>query len=162
MKAIVAVDENWGIGRKNELLVAIPADQKNFRNITTGNVVILGRKTMSGFPGGMPLKNRTNIVISKTVSEPKGDEIICHSIEETLEYVKRYNTDDVFVIGGESIYKQFLPYIDEAIVTMIDHAYEADAYFPNLDKDDEWEMTEESEEQTYFDITYTFRTYKRK
>lgn len=162
MKAIVAVDENWGIGRKNELLVAIPADQKNFRNITTGNVVILGRKTMAGFPGGMPLKNRTNIVISRTVNEPKGDEIICHSVEETLEYVKQFDSDSVYVIGGESIYRQFLPYIDEAIVTRIDHTYEADAYFPNLDADDEWEMTEESEEQTYFDITYTFRTYKRK
>lgn len=162
MKMIVAVDNNWGIGNKNELLIRIPSDQKMFRETTTGKVVVMGRKTLDSFPNGLPLKNRTNIVLTKENRAPKGEEIILHSVEETLEELKKYPEEDIYIIGGETIYKQFLPYCNEALVTKIDHAYAADAYFPNLDQDPEWKVESESEEQTYFDITYAFMKYVRK
>ncbi len=160
MKLIVAVDENWGIGCKNELLVRIPSDQRFFRETTTGNVVVMGRKTLDSFPGGKPLKDRVNIVLTKENRESINGEVIVHSVEEALEEIKKYS-EEIYIIGGETIYRQFLPYCDEAYITKIEYSYEADAHFPNLDEDDEWEMVEESEEQTYFDIPYTFTTYKR-
>jgi len=161
MKAIVAVDKNWAIGHKGKLLVSIPSDMKRFREMTTGKVVVLGRKTMATFPNGMPLKNRTNIVLTTDESYTAGDAIIVHSIDELLEELKKYNSDDVYIIGGDSVYKQMLPYLDICEVTKIRHAYDADTFFPNLEKNDEWEIIEESEEQIYFDLEYTFQTWKR-
>lgn len=162
MNIIVAVDENWGIGRKGELLVRIPNDQKFFREETTGKVVVLGRKTMETFPGGRPLKNRKNIILStKPDYKVEGAEVV-HSIKELLEAVKEYPSEDVYIIGGDSVYKQMLPYCDVAHVTKIDMAYDADAYHPNLDKDPEWEITADSDEQVYFDLTYHFVKYERK
>lgn len=162
MKLIVAVDNNWAIGNKGQLLVSIPNDHKNFRLTTTGKVVVLGRKTMDTFPQGQPLKNRTNIILSRDVNYKVNGAIVVHSIDELLEELKKYNSDDVYIIGGDSIYKQMLPYCDTAIVTKIDHEYEADAYFPNLDKDEAWHIVSESEEETYFDIEYQFITYTTK
>lgn len=161
MKLIVAVDANWGIGCKNELLVRIPADQRMFREKTTGNVVVMGRKTLDSFPGGKPLKDRVNIVLTGERRESLNGEIYVRSVEEVLEEIKKYSEESIYIIGGETVYRQFLPYCNEAYVTKIDHKYEADAYFPNLDENAEWEVTEESEEQTYFDITYTFVKYER-
>lgn len=161
MKLIVAVDANWGIGCKNELLVRIPSDQRFFRETTTGNVVVMGRKTLESFPGGKPLKDRVNIVLTKENRSGEYGEVIVHSIEEAMEEIKKYPEKIIYIIGGETIYRQFLPFCDVAYVTKIDHAYEADAYFPNLDEDSEWKLAEESEEQTYFDITYTFARYER-
>ena len=161
MNLIAAVDENWAIGYKNELLVRIPSDQKFFREETTGKVVVLGRKTMETFPGGKPLKNRTNIVLSTNKGYEVDGAIVVHSIEELLEELKKYPSEEVYIIGGESIYKQMLPYCDVAYVTKIDYAYAADAYFPNLDQNDEWTMTATSEEQTYFDLEYAFTKYER-
>lgn len=161
MKLIVAVDANWGIGCKNELLVRIPSDQRFFREKTTGNVVVMGRKTLESFPGSKPLKDRVNIVMTKENRESLNEEVIAHSVEEVLEEIKKYDEESIYIIGGETVYRQFLPYCNEAYVTKIDHKYEADAYFPNLDEDKEWEMVEEGEEQTYFDITYTFTKYER-
>ncbi|ROR28252.1 dihydrofolate reductase [Mobilisporobacter senegalensis] len=161
MNLIVAVDKNWAIGLKNQLLVRIPADQRFFRTETTGKVVVMGRSTLESFPGGQPLKNRTNIVITRQNDYNMKDTMILHSIEEALEEVKKYPSNDVYVIGGESIYKQMLPYCDVAYVTKIDYAYEADTYFPDLDDMPDWELAEESEEQTYYDLEYTFRKYVR-
>lgn len=162
MNLIVAVDANWSIGNKGELLVRIPADHKMFRQETTGKVVILGRKTMDTFPGGQPLKNRTNIILTRNPDYQAGEALVVHSVEELLEKVRHYDTRDVYVIGGTSVYEQLLPYCDTAHVTKIDHVYEADANFPNLDEDPEWEITADSEEQYYFDITYHFLKYERK
>lgn len=162
MNLIVAVDQNWAIGKDNKLLVSIPADMKMFREETSGKVVVLGRKTLETFPNGLPLKNRTNIVITKNPDFDGKGAIVVHSIEETLEEVKKYPSEDVYCIGGDSIYKQMLPYCDTAHVTRIDFAYEADSYFPNLDEDEDWEITAESEEQTYFDLEYQFVKYERK
>ncbi len=162
MNCIVAVDENWAIGYKNELLVRIPADQKFFRQETTGKVVVLGRKTLETFPQGRPLPNRINIIVSTKQDYQVKDAIVVHSIEELLEELKKYDTKDVYIIGGDSIYKQMLPYCDTAHVTKIDRAYEADTYFPNLDEMGEWEITADSDEQVYFDLTYHFLKYERK
>ncbi len=162
MNLIVAVDSNWAIGNKNELLVRIPNDHKHFREETTGKVVVLGRKTLETFPQGQPLKNRTNIILTTDRKYQVKDAIIVHSIEELLGELKKYNDEDIYIIGGESVYRQMLPYCDVAHVTKIDRAYEADTYFPNLDKDENWHITADSDEQTYFDIAYQFLKYERK
>lgn len=162
MNLIAAVDSNWAIGNKERLLVSIPNDHKHFREETTGKVVVLGRKTLQTFPQGLPLKNRTNIILSRDRDYKVKDALVVHSVEELLEELKKYHSDDVYVIGGESIYRQLLPYCRTAHVTKIDHAYEADAYFPDLDSDPEWEITADSDEMTYFDIAYTFLKYERK
>lgn len=162
MNMIVAADEHWAIGYKNKLLVSIPNDQKRFREETTGKVVVLGRKTLQTFPQGQPLPNRTNIILSRDKNFQVKGAIVVHSLEELFEELKHYDTRDVYVIGGESIYRQLLPYCDTAHVTRIEHTYEADAHFPDLDKDSGWEITADSDEQTYFDLAYTFVKYERK
>lgn len=162
MNIIVAVDNNWAIGNKNELLIRIPNDHKHFREETTGKVVVLGRKTLETFPQGLPLKNRTNIILSKDKEYRVKDAIVVHSVDELLKELQNYNDEDVYIIGGESVYRQMLPYCNIAHVTKIDHEYEADTYFPNLDKEDAWEITADSDEQTYFDIAYQFLKYERK
>lgn len=140
----------------------IPADHKNFRQETTGKVVVLGRKTLETFPQGMPLQNRTNIILSTNPDYRVKDAVVVHSKEELDAELKKYPTEDVYIIGGESVYRMMLPACDVVHVTKIDHDYEADAYFPNLDNDDAWEITAESEEQTYFDLPYYFVKYERK
>ena len=162
MNIIAAVDNNWAIGFRGQLLVSIPNDQRHFREETTGKVVVLGRKTLQTFPQGQPLKNRTNIILSTDKKYQVKDAIVVHSVEELLEELKKYPSEDIYIIGGESIYRQMLPYCDTAHITKIDHEYQADTYFPNLDKDEEWEITADSDELTYFDIPYTFVKYERK
>jgi dihydrofolate reductase len=162
MTIIVAADENWAIGNKDDLLVRIKEDHRNFKALTKGNVVILGRKTLCTFPGGMPLKERTNIIMSRDPEYKVEGAEVAHSVEELLEIVKQYDDDKVFVIGGGTIYDQLLPYCNKAVVTRLDHAYEADTYFHDLDADDEWEITDTSDEMTSFDLTYHFVTYERK
>ncbi len=161
MNLIVAVDKNWAIGKENKLLVSIPQDMKFFRETTMGKVVVMGRKTLESFPGGQPLKKRTNIVITRDKNYSVKDAIVVHSVEEALEELKNYNSEDVYVIGGDSIYRQMLPYCDVAHVTKIDHAYEADTYFPNLDEKEDWIVTGVSDEQTYFNLEYEFVRYER-
>ena len=162
MNLIVAVDENWAIGKDNSLLVSIPADMKFFRQTTTGNVVVMGRKTLESFPNGLPLKNRTYIILSRNPDYQIKDATVVHSVEELLEELKKYEHEQIYVIGGDSIYKLLLPYCETAHVTRIEHAYEADTYFPNLDNEKEWEITGESEEQTYFNLEYRFVKFERK
>lgn len=163
MNLIFSVDKNWAIGYKNELLIRIPDDMKQFREKTTGKVVIMGRKTLESFPNSKPLKNRLNIVITTRKDYKAEGAVIVHSIDEALDVAKKYQSEDVFVIGGGSIYKDMLSYCDTAYVTYIDHEYAADTFIPNLDEmQEEWELVDESEENTYFDLEYYFRTYKRK
>ena len=161
MNCIVAVDNNWAIGYKNNLLVSIPADMRFFKNETTGKVVVMGKNTLESFPGGKPLANRTNIVVALEKDYKVPGATVVNSIEEALEAVKEYDTNDVYIIGGGSIYKQFLQYCDVAHVTKIDYAYQADTYFPNLDEDKEWELVGDSDEQTYYDLEYRFLKYER-
>jgi dihydrofolate reductase len=161
MNIIVAVDKNWAIGKDNKLLVSIPADMKMFRQETSGKVVVMGRRTLESFPNGLPLKNRTNIVLTSNKNyDAKGAQVV-HTLEELLEEIKKYPAEDVYCIGGDSVYKLLLPYCDVAHITKIDFAYEADRYFPNLDEMPEWKVTAQSEEQTYFDLEYRFVKYER-
>lgn len=162
MNAIAAVDANWAIGNKNRLLTSIPADMKFFREKTMGHVVVMGRKTLESFPNGLPLKNRVNIVLTANRSYKVKDAVIVHTKEELLEELKKYDSNELYVIGGGSIYEMLISYCDTAYITKIDHAYAADTYFPNLDQMDDWEMTEVSEEQTCFDLEYVFAKYERK
>ena len=122
----------------------------------------MGRKTLESFPGGQPLKNRVNVVLTTDKNYKVKDTVIVHSVEEMVEELKKYDSEDIYVIGGESIYRQLLPYCTKAYVTKIDHAYDADTYFPDLDADPEWEMTKISDEQTYFDLEYVFAIYERR
>lgn len=162
MNCIVAADKNWGIGKGNGLLVSIPADMRFFRDSTMGKVIIMGRNTLESFPGGRPLKNRINIVITHDPDYRCPDAVIVHSIEEAKKLAEGYPSEDVYVIGGGSIYRQFLPYCTTAYVTKINMSYDADTFFPNLDNDPEWECVSESDEETYYDIEYCFTKYIRK
>lgn len=160
MNLIAAVDKNWAIGYRNRLLVRIPADQQWFQSVTKGKVIVVGRRTLDTFPNGLPLPMRTNIVLSKNPAfSVKGARVV-RSVEEALLLLKGYPREDIFIAGGESIYRQFLPYCRVAHITKIAYAYEADAHFPKLDDMPEWELTGESEEQTYFDLEYTFQRYE--
>lgn len=162
MNLIAAVDKNWAIGLNNKLLVSIPEDMKFFRATTTGKVVVMGRKTLESFPNGLPLKNRVNIVLTSDESFRVKGAVIVHSMEELLEELKNFKSEDVYVIGGESIYRQMLDLCDVAHITKINYEYQADSYFPNLDEMEEWVVTADSEEQTYFDLEFYFKKYEKK
>lgn len=161
MNLIVAADQNWGIGLRGELLVRIPLDQKYFRELTMGGVVLAGRRTMESIPGGTTLKGRTNIVLTSQRDYIYSDAIVVHDMKEALEQLSHYPDEKIFIIGGGTVYREFLPYCTCAYVTRIQYAYEADAYFPDLDSMEEWEMTHSSEEQTYYDLEYYFTRYRR-
>lgn len=160
MKIIAAVDKNWAIGKKGQMLVSIPADQKLFRQETLGKVVVMGRKTLESLPGGRPLDSRTNIVLTHDTSFQIKGATVVHSMEEALAELSKYQDDDIFIIGGQSIYEQFLPCCDEAHITFIDYEYYADTHMVNLEKEG-WKIARTSEEQTYFDLCYEFRMYVR-
>ena len=161
MNLIAAVDKNWGIGLKNRLLVSIPDDMKFFRQTTTGKVVVMGRKTLESFPGGKPLKNRVNVVLTSDPDYQVKDAVVVHSLEELHAEPKKYPSEDIYVIGGESIYRQLLDNCDTAYITRWDFAYDADAHLPNLDERDDWRLAEKGEEQTCFDLIYSFDRYER-
>jgi len=161
MRAILNADRNWGIGFQNQLLVHIPSDMRFFREHTTGNIVVMGRKTLESLPGGRPLADRDNIILSRDPAYQVRGAAVVHSVGELQDLLADVDTDRVYVIGGAEIYRLLLPYCDTAFVTKVDYAYQADAFFPDLDALPEWELAEESEEQTCFDIEFTFRTYKR-
>lgn len=162
MNIIAAVDSNWAIGYQNSLLVRIPRDQQRFRGMTEGKVIVVGRKTLESFPQQQPLTNRVNIILSRDQKYTVKDADVVHSVEALMEALKKYDTDDVYVAGGASVYEQLLPYCDTAYITKIDYTYQADAYFPRLDELEEWQLTADSEEQTYFDLEYYFQKYERK
>lgn len=162
MNLIAAVDKNWAIGLNGKLLVKIPEDMKFFQKVTTGKVVVVGRKTLESFPGGQPLKNRTNIVLTTNRNFQVKGALTIHSIEKLFEELKQYRSEDIYIIGGESIYRQMVDLCDVAYITKIDYEYLADAWFPRLDEKEEWEQTGDSEEQTYFDLEYYFLRYERK
>lgn len=162
MNIIVAVDKNWAIGYQNKLLISIPEDMRFFRDETTNKVVVMGKRTLQSFPGGRPLKNRTNIVLTSDRNFQAEDAIVVHSMEEALEEIKKYNSEDVYIIGGAKVYNQFLDYCDVAHITKIDYTYQADTYFPNLDDKEDWVVAAESDERTYYDMEYQFFKYIKK
>ncbi len=162
MQLIVAADKNWAIGKNNQLLVRISNDMKNFRRLTEGNVVVMGRKTLESFPGGQPLPKRTNIVLTRQKNYDGKGAVVVHSEEELREELRKYDTEKVFIIGGETIYRMMLPFCTKALVTRLDYAYEADTWMPNLDQEENWVLEEMGEEQTNFDLIYHFTVYQNK
>lgn len=159
MKAILHADKEWGIGKKNGLMFSIPADMKFFRETTTGNVVVMGSNTLKSFPGGKPLKNRTNIVLYPD-GEDRDDCLIVHSLEELFAEIKKYEEDKVFVIGGAMMYKTLLPYCSEVLVTKVEAVGGADAYFENLDENPSFELVYTSEPVETNGYIVHFTTYK--
>ncbi len=160
MTMYVAVSSEWGIGYKNQLLFSIPEDVKFFREMTTGTTVVMGRATLDSLPGGRPLKNRRNIVLSTNEQLKVENAEIVHNKEELFELIR--GDEKVSVIGGETIFKILLPYCDRAWVTKVDALRPADRFFPNLDEMPEWEVVSESGLKTYNDMNYRFVEYINK
>jgi len=157
MKAIVAVDENWGIGREGGLLCHLSADLKRFKALTMGHPVILGRKTLATFPGGRPLPGRPNLVLSRDPDfRPEGV-----AVYRDLESLLAAAPADSFVIGGESVYRQLLPRCEEVYVTKIQASFPADAFFPDLDANPAWEAAGEAPPLEEKGISFHYVTYRR-
>lgn len=160
ISAIVAVDNDWGIGFNGDLLEHIPADLKYFKQLTSGHTVVMGTNTWNSLPK-KPLANRSNIIISSAQRVIMCQNTLRLHMEDIIEYFK-YTKDEVFIIGGGSIYKQLLPYCEKVYVTKINKSHEnIDTYFPNLDELDEWTLGESSEVYEYNDFTYQFCQYNR-
>ena len=158
ISAIVAVSPEWGIGDGRDMLYRLPGDLKYFRQTTLGHPVIMGRKTLESFPGGKPLKNRRNIVVSRRDIQVEGAEV-AYSLEEAVTLV---GSDRCFVIGGASVFKQFFPVLDRVYVTKIDLCPESDSFFPNLDEDENWILADEGEPLCENGINYRFNCYERR
>ena len=159
MKAILHADKEWGIGKSNGLMFSIPADMKFFRETTTGNVVVMGSNTLKSFPGGNPLKNRTNIVLYPDGAE-RDDCTIVRSLEELFREIKKYDKDKVFVIGGAMMYKTLLPYCEEVLVTKVAAVGGADAFFENLDKNPNFTLVYKSDDVETNGYKINFCTYR--
>lgn len=162
MKAILSVDQNWGIGFKNKLLARVPEDMRFFKQMTLGKVVVMGRETFDSLPGREPLKDRTNIVVSTSKSLIKQGITVCNSLDELFDELAKYPQDDIFVIGGASLYTQLLPYCSEVYITKFHKAYEADRYFPDIDKDDNWTPEVLESSLSYNDLEYSRLKYINK
>lgn len=159
MKALVAVDKMLGIGYKGDLLVRIPEDIKFFKQSTIGKIVIMGQATFLSLPRQEPLKDRINIVLCEDKQFSDKGITVCTSLDELFMEIKKYPTDEVFVIGGEIVFRELLPYCSEAYVTKIENTYPADRYFPDLDKDQRWKLVYNGETKIYNNIPYNFTTY---
>ena len=159
MKTIVAVDEKWGIGKNNDLLFHLPEDMRYFREKTTGKIVVMGSNTLKSFPGGKPLKNRTNVVLWPD-GDTRDDCIVVKSLKELFETLSRFDTDDVFIIGGAMFYKTMLPYCDTAYITKVRADGQAQVFFENLDALDNWNLIDESDVVCVGGYELTFCTYK--
>ena len=161
MKMIVCIAENYAIGSGNNLLFSLPPDMKFFRETTLGKVVIMGRSTLDSFPGGKALKNRINIVLTRDKNFSRENTISLNSVDEVLEYVKQFDSDDVYIIGGAQIYELFEPYCEVALVTKERKSPDADKYFFNIDKSPHWQKNYESELMEHEGTQFTFCRYIR-
>ena len=162
MKMIVCVSGNFGIGYNKDLLFSLPPDMKFFRETTSGKVVVMGRGTLDSFPGGKPLKNRVNVVLTRDKGfEREGAEVF-FSKEEVLDFVKKFDTDDVYIIGGGQIYEMFRDVCNEALVTKVRKEVPCDTFFFDIDSDDEWYLYEEREIMEHEGLEFSFCTYKRR
>lgn len=162
MKTIVAVDNNWGIGKEGGLLVHLPGDMQYFKEKTTGKVVVMGRTTFESLPGKKPLKDRVNIVLTRNSDFAPEGCIRCSSMGELFKVLENYDMEDVFIIGGADIYRQFSPYCSGHLVTKINAVFDADKHFENLDLRGDLELVGESEAQNDNGVEYRFTEYRRK
>jgi dihydrofolate reductase len=160
MNAIVNVTSHWGIGKNGKLLVSIPTDLHRFRELTIHKTVIYGRKTLETFPHAKPLPKRENIILSRNPAYAVEGAAVVHSVKELQNHLPE-NTDDYIVIGGDSIYRALLPLCDECIITKVESTYEADAWFPNLDEDPEWECIEKGEDREENGQIFHYDVYRR-
>lgn len=160
LRAIVHVDKNWGIGKGNDMMFSLPKDMKFFRSTTLNHTVVMGGNTLRSFPNGTPLKNRTNIVLSR--GQVRDDCIIVRSYEELKIELKARENEEIFVIGGGEVYKELLPYCEEALVTKVDAVGGAEVFFPNLDEDKNFVCVDEGEVTEDNGYTIRFTTYKNK
>ena len=158
MEAIVAVFSDWGIGSEGTQQIVLKADRAHFRELTAGAAVIVGRRTLGDFPGGRPLKGRNNIVVTRQDIKIEGAEV-AHSTEEAVALAGKYPR--ALVIGGASIYRQFLPYVDTVHITKIDRAPRSDSFFENLDASPDWQALEPETWQEENGVRYCFLTYQR-
>ena len=157
MNMIVAVDENWGIGKDGEQLIYISADLKRFKALTMGHPLILGRKTLATFPGGKPLKGRRNLILSRNPDfAPEGAEVY-----RDMDSLLVNASEDAFVIGGASVYRELLDRCDTVYVTKLHAAWPADCWFPNLDEDPAWTVAQEEEVLEEQGIKFHYVTYRK-
>lgn len=161
MNIIASADIEWGIGNEGDLLYNIPEDMRFFREMTTGKTVIMGRTTLESLPGSKPLPKRRNIVLSKTSGDIAGAEI-CRSPEEIIELLSDEDSENIFVIGGESVYREMLKYCDTAYITRVEAKTEADRHLVNLDECADWMIEKSSPMYAHNGICFKFVTYKRK
>ncbi|MCH5266724.1 MAG: dihydrofolate reductase [Lachnospiraceae bacterium] len=162
MNLIVCVDSHWGIGKQGKLLVDIPEDKHFFKDKTMGGVVLGGRKTMESLPGNAPLSGRKNILLTHKQEYSFGNAEVVHSVEEALESLKNVPTEQVYIIGGGTVYEAFLPYCECAYLTKVDCICQADTFFPNLDAREDWEVVRKSDTKTYAGMDYWFVTYHKR
>lgn len=157
MQAIVAVSRSWGIGKGGDLLFRLPSDLRRFKSITTGHTVIMGRKTLDSLPGGKGLPHRRNLVLSRQSDFAPDRAEVIHSVEDILKTAE----DDAFVIGGQQVYEQLLPYCARVHVTKVLSDPEADAFFPDLDKLPEWKVASAGEMLTENGLSFQYVEYIR-
>lgn len=163
MNAIVSVDENWGIGNNGNLLIKLPQDLLYFKTKTTNTHIILGRKTLETFPHQEPLPNRTNIILTRDLEYKKDNCIICHSLNEVFNQIKDISEDEVYVVGGSSVYNQLFPFCEKFYITHLMKKFEnVDAYFPNISEMDDIRLCWKSGIITEKGIDYYFAKYERK
>lgn len=162
MNAIVVVDKNWCIGREGQLLVHLPGDLKFFKEKTLGKTIVVGRKTLESFPGAKPLPGRENVVVTGNDEFCNENCTICYSFEGLMKVLNRIPPEDVYIAGGQSVYRQFMPYVDTVYVTKLENSYEGDRYFMNLDGDEAFEMTWSSPVHEEGGVKYRFTKYERK
>ena len=163
MQAILHCDRNWGIGKKNDLMFRLPKDMKFFRSTTSGKVVVMGSNTLLSFPGGKPLKNRTNIVLWPDGDRKRAEEdgfVMVESLSDLFAEIAKYSPEDVFVIGGAMMYHTMLPYCSRVLLTKVDADGGAEVFFDNLDKLDNWSMTQCSEPEEDNGYIIRFTTYE--
>ena len=160
---ILNCDKKWGIGKRNGLLFNLPLDMKFFRETTRGHVVAMGENTLISFPNSQPLKNRTNIVLSQDITHNYDGVINVHSFEDFLKMIKDYSLhEDVYIIGGASIYRQTLPYVDKVLLTKVNEDGGAEVFYTNLDELENFECVEEGMPQDDNGHEIRFTTYINK
>ena len=159
MNAIVNVNPHWGIGKDGKLLVFVPADLRRFRDLTLGKTVIYGRKTLATFPDGQPLPDRENIILSKNADFSVEGATVCHSLDELKSLLRDRYSENIFVIGGQSVYKQLVPYCDKAYVTFSYTELKADTFFPNLNNRENWLVTSIEPTQIEGKVPFRFVEY---
>lgn len=162
MILIAAVDETWGLGHQGQLLVRIPPDLKRFQELTTGNVILVGRKTLQSFPKGKPLPHRVNLVLTSNPSFQCDDAVVCHTIDELLKTAHLYTDKEIYVAGGGSLYEQLLPHCSKAYITKVKGSFPADTYLENLDISEQWTCIEQGAWQESHGMTFAFCTYTKK